>query len=78
MYCCLFLFFFPLSNYLWYFFQTWVKLKSLANKIIQLHLIYLQMFCHTYFGISCANYFQNFIQYPALKVSSIYRGNYWG
>ena len=25
-----------------------------------------------------ANYVQNFVQHPALKVNSICRGNYWG
>jgi hypothetical protein len=28
--------------------------------------------------ITFANYVQNFIQHPALKVNSIHRGNYWG
>jgi len=28
--------------------------------------------------ITFANYVQNFIQHPAVKLNSIFRGNYWG
>ena len=35
--------------------------------------------CSNYRGISVfSNYLQNFIQHPAVNVSSICRGNYWG
>ena len=35
--------------------------------------------CNNYRGISLfANYIQNFVQHPALKVNSICRENYWG
>jgi hypothetical protein len=33
--------------------------------------------CSNYRGISLANYVQNFIQNPAVKVNSICKGNYW-
>ena len=34
--------------------------------------------CNNYRGISLLPTTQNFIQHPALKVSSICEGNYWG
>jgi hypothetical protein len=34
--------------------------------------------CSNYRHITFANYIQNFIQHPAVKVNSIRRGNYWG
>jgi hypothetical protein len=34
--------------------------------------------CSNYTGIKFrVNYVQNFIQHPAVKANSIYKGNYW-